>query len=79
MLVVAIQIAALAVLANRFRQKESHQSSKTHICGLLNASEYIITSRNVVLPDGMQPAAGNDCPLVMVWRKAFLSTKYLSR
>ena len=58
LLVAALQVAALAVLAHRYMQQDVVGSPAQHNCGLLEAEEYVITSRRVVLPDGTQPAAG---------------------
>lgn len=56
-LLAALQIAALAVLAHRYMQSDAPPQGSQN-CGLLDASEYVVTSRNVVLPEGMRPAAG---------------------
>lgn len=60
LLTLALQIAALAVLAHRYMQTDTQKNSS---CGLISAEEYVITSRNVILPDGRGPAAG-DQPFV---------------
>jgi len=62
-LLVGLQVVALAVLAHRFMLGEGSSVSgwaKPALCGLLPASEYVLASRRVVLPEGVLPAAG-DC------------------
>ena len=56
-LLAALQIAALAVLAHRYMQSDAPLSWSPN-CGLLEASEFVLTSRNVILPEGLKPAAG---------------------
>lgn len=59
-LLVALQVVALAVLAHRFMLGEGGSMagrSKAEICGLLPANEFVLTSRRVVLPEGISPAA----------------------
>ena len=60
---IALQIVALAVIANRLSQDgatflQSWTKQSSQHCGLLDADEYVITSHNVVLPGGIAPAAG---------------------
>ena len=59
--IAALQIVALAVIAQRFSFDHTLHlpwNAKKEQCGLFQASEYVITSRKVVLPSGVLPAAG---------------------
>ena len=69
-LLVALQVVALAVLARRFILGEGTGMggwSKPEVCGLLPASEYVLASRRVVLPEGVLPAAGQSTD-TLSWR-----------
>ena len=61
-LAAAAQAVALAVLAHRFFQQANVSAltlwTRRGACGLQARSEYVIASRNVVLPEGIMPAAG---------------------
>ena len=58
-LLAAFQIAVLAVLAHQYMQNDPPNGHSRQICGLLDSAEFVVTSRNVVMPDGMKPAAGS--------------------
>ena len=65
-LLVALQAVALAVLARRFMLGEGTSVgvwSKPVSCGMLPASEFVLASRRVVLPDVITPAAGDAIPI----------------
>lgn len=70
-LLAALQIAALAVLAHRYMQSDLALLSNQN-CGLLNGSEFVVTSRNVILPEGSRPAAGKALQLWQILRPHFI-------
>ena len=61
LLAAALQVAILAVISTRLYDQNVILPARAAGCGLLVASEYVITSRRVVLQDsGVGPAAGED-------------------
>ena len=62
-LAAALQVIALAVIVHRLFQRDNFSTSAGAVtggCGLMPVPEYVITSRKVVMPDGVAPAAGTE-------------------
>ena len=62
-LAAALQVVALAFIVHRLFQQDNFTTSAGAVtggCGLMPVPEYVITSRKVVMPDGVAPAAGTE-------------------